>query len=414
MIDRRSFLGLSAAALGGVVFSAPHASARIVRQGVRARLGAPTLVLVELRGGNDGLSTVVPYADPAYRKARKNLAIDERDVLPLSAGSKRRGRTPLGFPKELTRLHRLFEEDQLGIVLGAGYSEPNRSHFKSRDIWHTGDTAGRLSGPGWIGKLTAERHGESVDPNRLVHVGDDLPYALNSSLHPAVAFRAPRRYRWAGDESELVDAGPRPMDSGKEGDNLDFLRGVQRDARASSAEVRGAMARYRPAVEYPDEPFAQSLAVAAALIASNLQSEVVSVQLTGFDTHNDQPDRHARLMGDLDAGLGLFLEDLRAQNLDENVLVLAFSEFGRRVQENASRGTDHGTAGPMFLAGPLAKAGFHGEQPSLTDLDERGDLQHSVDFRTVYSAVLERLFKVDSEAVLGRRWKPLDCVVKLA
>ena len=414
MIDRRSFLGLSAAALGGLAFSAPHASARVVRQGLRARRGAPTLVLVQLGGGNDGLSTVVPYADPAYREARKNLAIDERDVLPLSPGSKRRGRAPLGFPKELTRLHRLFEEDQLGVVLGAGYPEPNRSHFKSMDIWHTGDAAGRLSGPGWIGKLTAARHGEAVDPNRLVHVGDDLPYALNSNLHPAVAFRAPRRYRWAGDESELVDAGPRPMEPGKQGNNLDFLRGVQRDARASSAEVRGAMARYRPAVEYPDEPFAQSLAVAAALIASNLQSEVISVQLTGFDTHNDQPNRHGRLMGELDAGLGLFLEDLRTQGLDENVLVVAFSEFGRRVQENASRGTDHGTAGPMLLAGPLAKPGFHGEQPSLTDLDERGDLRHSVDFRTVYAAVLERLFEVEPEAVLGRHWKPLDCVVKRA
>jgi uncharacterized protein (DUF1501 family) len=410
MIDRRRFLELSAAALGGLAFTAPHASARVLRRGPRARRGAPVLVLVQLGGGNDGLNTVVPFADPAYHAARKNLAIGERDVLPLSAGKRGRGAQPLGFPKELARLHRFFEEERLGVVLGAGYPDPNRSHFKSMDIWHTGDAAGRLSGPGWIGKLTAARHGESTDPNRLVHVGDELPYALNSSLHPAVAFRAPRRYRWAGDESELVDAGPRPMDSDGEGDNLDFLRGVQRDARASSAEVRGAMARYRPSVEYPDEPFAQSLAVAAALIASELHSEVISVQLTGFDTHNDQPNRHGRLMAELDAGLGLFLEDLRSQGLDEDVLVLGFSEFGRRVQENASRGTDHGTAGPMFLAGPLAKPGFHGEQPSLTDLDERGDLRHSVDFRTVYAAVLAGVFEVDPEAVLGRHWEPLDCV----
>lgn len=414
MLNRRRFLSLSAAAFGSVSFTASHASARIQRAGLQAGRGAPTLILIELGGGNDGLSTVVPFADPAYHKARKNVGIQERDVLRFGSGIQPRNSTPLGFPKQLGRLHRLLEEERLGVVLGAGYPDPNRSHFKSTDIWHTGHTSGRQSGPGWIGKLVQARYGDEADSNRLVHVGKRLPYSMLSNIHPAVAFEAPRRYRWAGDTSELVDSMPESMGDAGAGNNLDFLRGVQRDALASSAEVRGAVANYRPSVEYPAQPFAQSLAVAAALIDSGLSSEVISLSLGGFDTHNDQVNRHGRLMSDLDEGLGLFLEDLANKQLDQNLLVVAYSEFGRRVQENASRGTDHGTAGPMLLAGSLAKPGIHGSQPSLTDLDDRGDLRHSVDFRTVYAAVSERLFGVESRDVLGKHYKPLDCVRNLA
>lgn len=407
-IDRRALLagglGLAAGALlPARAFGATPWPLRTLAG--EARSAAPCLVLIQLTGGNDGLNTVIPHEDDAYHRARPGLAIPADRVQHLAAG--------IGLHPNLERLHAEFAEGRLAIVQGAGYPQPNRSHFISLEIWHTGHPSGRNSGPGWIGRLMELRHGADALPNRVVHIGGQAPYALHSSRHPAAALVHPQSYRFAGEVADLAaakeeTAAPMCEDSGQ-ARRLAFLRSVRRDAEASSSEVRAAVAGHKPLVEYPSDAFARSLSTAAALIAGGVGAEVLSLELGGFDTHTDQRRRHDALMARLDAGLGAFLAELRVLPQAARTLVVVYSEFGRRVAQNGSGGTDHGAAGPMFVAGPCATGGLFGRAPSLTQLDA-GDLVHTTDFRAVFGSAAEALFGVRSEALFGERHPPLALV----
>ncbi len=355
------------------------------------------LVLVQLSGGNDGLSTVVPYGDDAYARARGPLRIAPDAVLRLD---ERRGLHPA-----LGRLAGLFERGSLAIVEGAGYPRPNRSHFESFEIWHTADTEGRASGEGWIGRLCRVAWEDAPDANRVVHIGPRPPYSLHSSQHPPVSFTAPELYGAAGraDALERLEG----LGGAPEGSTLAFLRDLQRDARVSSRAVREATQRPRKRVEYPDSALGRDLACAAALIEAGIGTRIVSVELDGFDTHSEQRGRHDRLMATLDAGLGAFMDDLAGSESGREALVLVFSEFGRRVAENGSGGTDHGCAGPMLVLGSRVRGGFHGAPPSLAELDE-GDLVFTTDFRRVYGKAIEHCFGVPHERVLGASYPLLE------
>jgi uncharacterized protein (DUF1501 family) len=360
-----------------------------------------TLVLLQLSGGNDGLSTVVPLGDRddrayrAYRDRRDATAIAEEDALELDGGA--------GLHPGLERLHALYREQRLAIVQGVGYPDASRSHFESLEVWHAADLRGRAAGSGWIGRLAAELLGDDADPNRVVHMGGSAPYSLHSTRHPPACVTTPASYRWVGTEAERRACTGDAAGSGPEPHALSFLRGVQRDAERSSAAIRSAAERYRPRIEYPDTQLGAALRTAAALIQARLGARVLSVELGGFDTHNDQRARHDELMRLLDGGLGAFLDDLRGTEAESRVVVLAFSEFGRRVEENGSRGTDHGKAGPMFLAGAPVRGGLFGRAPSLEDLDE-GDLRFGTDFRSVFGSVIESWHGLAHERVLGERF----------
>jgi uncharacterized protein (DUF1501 family) len=388
-LDRRGLLQ-SAGLWAAVRFLLPA--------GERREAAPPRLVWVQLAGGNDGLNTVVPREDDAYGRARPRLRLPPEELLPLDEHTALHG--------SLVGLHRLFQDGRLAVVHGVGYPDPNLSHFKSTDIWHTARAEGRLSGPGWLGRLAELRHGDQVLADRLVHVGRSLPYSLFSPRQPAVAFAAPRDYRYAkyGEEVGRVgggDAAPAPS-------RLAFLRGVLHDAQLSSEAVRRAIAEHRPSRGFPDTALGASLAMVAALIDSELPCEVLTVELGGFDTHNDQLRRQRALLLELDGALHSFLEELAALPGAARTAVFVSSEFGRRVAENGSGGTDHGTAGPVFVGGPAVRGGQYGARPSLEDLDERGNLRHTVDFRRLYATVVEELFgERDSRSVLGERYEPL-------
>ena len=376
--------------------------------GSRVWLGPPredprTLVLVQLSGGNDGLSTVVPFRNDDYHRARPTLGRTADEVLVIGAGEDERGLHP-----GLERLRARFDAGGLAIVEGAGYPEPNRSHFTSLEIWHTADLRGRASGEGWVGRLCSAAYGESVDPNRVVHVGKTPPYSLFSTRHPAASFSAPYGYRWVKNGGDLEEL-ERPQPGADAGDSLAFLRAKMTAARESSAIVRAAAARYRTPVEYPRDAFADELRTVAALIDGGIGARVLSVELTGFDTHNEQATRHDALMRRLDSSLGAFLEDLERGEAGRSAVIVAFSEFGRRVSENGSGGTDHGCAGPMFVAGSKVRGGIYGRYPSLAELDE-GDLAFTTDFRSVYASVIDAQFDVGHAAVLGREYPKLELV----
>ena len=364
-----------------------------------------SLVLVQLSGGNDGLSLASPFEHDAYHSARPTLALGSNEVLPLDAGG-----AGLGLPKELSALHEIWNAGELAIVQGVGYPAPNRSHFQSFEIWHTADPRGRVSGDGWVGRLSASLW-PAHDPNRVVHVGARPPYALHSRTHPPASFVTPKGYRWAGDgaEREAYEAAGRAPEKGTGSDVVEQLRKTLRDSQRSSRAIRSAAARYRPTVQYPDDAFAWALRDVAALVASDVGSRVFSVELGGFDTHRDQRRRHAALMRTLNGGLGAFCADLASHTKGRETLVLVFSEFGRRVAENGSKGTDHGTAGPVLALGAPVQGGLYGQMPSFAELDE-GDLIHTTDFRSVYTTAIENWFGGNAESVLGGRYEPIAFV----
>lgn len=372
------------------------------------------LVLLQLSGGHDGLSAVVPFGDDAYGRARQRTRIPAQDVQKID--------TYRGLHPELKVLRQAYGEGALAIVEGVGYPEPDRSHFKSLDVWHAADRRGRSVGYGWVGRMADEGIPGADDPNLVIHVGRRPPFALHASRRRAISFSTPQAYRWVGlpqDAKALEEAAPiceheaappteasRPEEAGRDA-ALARLRAVLREAWESSEAVRSAVARYEPKAEYPrNARLSRSLATVTALMAGGLGTRVYSVEMGGFDTHNNQRGRHDNLMRQLDGALGAFQADLRAHGLQDRVVVVAFSEFGRRVAENGSAGTDHGAAGPLFVLGAPVKGGLYGKHPSLTEL-QRGDLVHTTDFRRVYATLIDRWLGGRSASVLRGSYEPL-------
>lgn len=407
--DRRRFLATGASFVAGLALAGP-ASAR-VRVFGRSRAARRNLVLVQLSGGNDGLSTVVPFGDDGYHRVRESIRLERGNVLPLDDYR--------GLHGELKGLRRLWDEGALAIVEGCGYPDPVRSHFKALEIWHTARMAGRHSGPGWVGRLGETAWKDDPTIELVVHVGSTTPYSLFSTKRPPVAFTTPTGYRWVGTDDSDVEAYRRAAEpagayadhaGGSSKDDLVArLRGVMQDADRSSQAIRRAAAAHVPQVRYPADSFSASLQAVAAMIDADLGTRVYSVELGGFDTHENQANKYAGLMRRFDRALAAFYNDLRGREGCDDTLIVVFSEFGRRVGENGSRGTDHGVAGPMFVLGSQVKGGLYGEHPSLTELDE-GDLIHTTDFRSVYATAIERWLGEESASVLGAAYPTLDFV----
>jgi uncharacterized protein (DUF1501 family) len=411
-LDRRALLSLGALGAGALLSSRANGAVKLFGspQLPEERAVRP-LILLQLSGGNDGLSTVVPYAEDAYHRARPSIAHKKDKLLVLDEYR--------GLHGELKRLRKAFDAGQLAIVEGVGYPQPIRSHFQSLDIWHAADARGRGVGSGWIGRVCEKAFESETNPNLVVHVGSNVPYSLHSTKHPAATFVNPAAYRWAGGENE-TDAYAKASGMGAAADDLlpgaekprkregesslEFLRRVMNDGHSSSLQVRRAAGRYTTPIVYPrNDALAGSLRDVAALVNSDIGSRVLSLELGGFDTHTDQKNRHDNLMKQLDGALGAFLEDLGRSERGRAAVVVVFSEFGRRVAENGSRGTDHGVAAPLFLLGHKIKGGLHGKHPSFEALDE-GDLAHTTDFRSVYATLIERCFGLKHDDVLGAKY----------
>jgi len=398
-ISRRSLLSKGLTGLSLAV-TAPH----FLSLSSRVFAGEPVrddriLVVLQFSGGNDGLSMVVPFEDPAYGRARRTTAV--RDPLELGEG--------LGLHPELKATHALFGDGKLAIVRGVSYPNPNRSHFESMDIWHTADLRGRASPTGWIGRAIDACCPNVNDPDLVVNIGKATPYALEAKVHKPISFENPESYRWAGAASDRDDF-EKLNGAGGPNEEIQWLHRVAVDARASSKKIRAAAAGYRPKADYPRGQLAGDLRTVAALIHGGLGTRVYYVSFGGFDTHNGQQNRYANLMRELDPALNAFYADLKAQGHLGRVLMVSFSEFGRRVDENASGGTDHGVAGPMLVLGESVKGGLYGKQPSLSDVDDNGDMKMQVDFRSVYATVLDDWMRVAPEKVLNGRFGKLPLV----
>ncbi|MBS0662268.1 MAG: DUF1501 domain-containing protein [Verrucomicrobia bacterium] len=404
---RREFLQWSGRGIGLLAFSrfAPAFLVQTSAAGTAApETGRPILVLVQLAGGNDGLNTLVPFEDADYYRLRPTLAIGRDRVLRLTDTH--------GLHPACADLTRLYHEGRLGIVQNVGYPNPNRSHFRSTEIWETASESGEFRTDGWLGRFmdnACAGQPASHDPVGI-HLSDSEPQSFASPHdHPTFGL-SPRggRLRENEENRRLLEAlagisGP------AENDNASFLRHTLMDSLVTERKVQEILGAYRPEAEYPANPFAHSLRSVAALIAAGLPTRVYFVSLSGFDTHSNQANQQANLLGTLSAGLAAFQQDLVHRRLDGQVLTMTFSEFGRRPNENESRGTDHGTAAPLFVMGTRVKGGLHGTAPSLR-LPPNQDLAFSTDFRGVYAAMLDRWLGCPSEKVLGGKFAPVPVV----
>ena len=384
--SRREFLEqMSGAFAAGVCF--PGLSRRSVFAGADDGQGDRVLVVIELSGGNDGLNTVVPFREDAYYRARPQLGIKDGKLVKLD--------DKLGLHPELSPLKTLWDAGQLAVVNGVGYPHPNRSHFESMDIWHTGDPGQGARRAGWLGRyLEARSVAEGVDP-RGMNVGGDLPLAMRaehlavpslSGLDSLVLRTDPRSGQDAALEVETMRtlAG---LERPGEAETLAFLRRTLAGACAEADRLKQAAQTYQAAVSY-EGGLGQKLALIARMIDGAFPARVFYTATGGYDTHAGQEVSHNQLHRSLARALADFWKDLTAHKHHERVAVMVFSEFGRRVEENGSRGTDHGTAGPVLVAGGKVRGGLHGAYPSLTDLDA-GDLKFTTDFRAIQRSLLE-------------------------
>lgn len=391
MTSRRKMLAKSAAALAGLA-GMQSPMARLSPSGgdfQDIQGGPPILVAVELSGGNDGLNSVVPFTNDAYYRQRPMIGIKRESLLPLD--------DDWGLNPGMLGLQRLWQAGELALVHGCGYAQPSYSHFTSMAYWHTGAPH---SGDayGWMGRLADALAGERRE-NMLINVGASQSLAVKSKVHTPVVFDDPERFqrhRWMTKQTESKQVASAPQSNR----NRQFLNAVDLSAQQSSATIREAWRTYRPAADYGIAPM--DLPKVAACIKSGLSTQLyhVSFRNNSFDTHVQQPALHRRLLSYACDGIHGFIQDLKAIGAAQRVVVMVFSEFGRRVPENANLGTDHGSANMMFLAGAPVRGGHFGTPPSLTELVDGDNLAYTTDFRQVYASAIEGWLGVPARSVL--------------
>jgi uncharacterized protein (DUF1501 family) len=392
MPSRRDFLTRST--LLALAPTVPGFLAQTARAARPERDGR-VLVVIQLDGGNDGINTVVPFKDEGYTRHRKVLRLNTNRLHKVSGA--------VGLHPALGGAARLLEAGRLAIVQGVSYTKPSRSHFESMRIWHTARRdPDEQKGHGWVGRaLDAGRPPADRSPAAVFLGSGALPAALRSRRAATATLAHP--------EATLLDpvVGKAAAPVAEEGDDLAaFVRRSTLDAYATAERmaeiVRAADAR----TSYPATPLAGRLRAVAGLLKGGSGTRVFYTVQAGYDTHYAQLYQHQALLAELDGALKAFLDDLASAKLAERVVVLCFSEFGRRVAENGSQGTDHGTAGPVFLAGHAVKGGLVGATPSLTDLED-GDLKVGLDFRRIYASVLDDWLGLPSKTALGQAFERL-------
>ena len=399
-LTRRKFLQLSGAAAVGA--AAPLLTMEDIAQAAQTRplpLGTPILIVVTLYGGNDGLNTVVPYTDPIYFSSRPDISYAADKVLKLD--------DQLGLNPAMTGIKTMWDQKKVAIVRGVGYPKPDHSHFTSMAIWQSGAPVSRLNS-GWLGRWVES---QEVDPMLAISLGSVLPPLLagekrSGSALPLGGLVIPtgtfakdcqKLAKAASSDNKLMAAAATSMRT------LFSVSNTVTPVLKMPAPVADDLPTVNGGNAGGDSNLSQQLDVVAKLIAAGSPTRVWSVSLGGFDTHANEANAQAALLGTVSAALTRFASQMKNTSRSKDIVTMVYSEFGRRVKGNASQGTDHGTSGPVFLIGDRVKGGFYGDQPSLSKLIN-GDLAVTTDFRDIYAAVLEDVLKTPGEQILSG-WK---------
>lgn len=371
------------------------------------------LIVIQLAGGNDGLNMVVPYADDAYAKLRPQIQVKAKDVLQLDA--------KIGFHNNMGELADMFKSGKVAIIQGVGYPEPNRSHFRSIEIWQTAEPR-KVKDTGWLGRYLdyAEPNKKNVSDTFFpaINVDPILPKTLSGQKVIVPSVSNVSDFTFKADPRQEIDRLAQISafndiykDYKLKRKYVEQLREVGLETTSASDYLNNIVKSYESTAVYPNDGFGRSLKFIAQMITGDVDCRVYNVTLDGFDTHTNEPNSQAQLLRRLSQGIKALYVDLAAHNIDKEVITMTFSEFGRRVAENGSRGTDHGTAAPMLIVGGGIKGGIYGDYPNLSDLQD-GDLKYKIDFRNVYATILDRWMGADSKTILGDKFDQMDFIAR--
>jgi uncharacterized protein (DUF1501 family) len=374
-----------------------------------AKAKDPVLVVVQLNGGNDGLNTVVPYGSSLYYDSRPTIRIKEDDVLHLD--------DQIGLHPSMAALRPFYDDGKLAVIQGIGYPNPDRSHFRSMDIWHTAEPD-EMAEDGWLGKTIHDIDPRAENPLLAVNVGRGLPRAFHlpgvsvASVASIDSYGVLTSMSAATQRASALDVLTR-MYAARDvpAEAMFYIGQTGLDAQRGADTLRQAVKGYTSSVAYPTgNPLASSLKAVAQMKTAGLGTRIFYTQMGSFDTHANQVEVHAGLWQRTSDAIAAFYADLREHNAEEEVILLVFSEFGRRVRDNGS-GTDHGAGSVAFVIGDRINGGLYGEYPSLRpERQVEGDLAFNVDFRSVYSTLLERWMQVDPEPIVGGTFEQFDLV----
>ncbi|MDQ6846586.1 MAG: DUF1501 domain-containing protein [Candidatus Dormibacteraeota bacterium] len=406
-VTRRDFLAAGLVSTASGVIVPPILAKGVFAAGLDGIHNNRVLVVLQLAGGNDGLNTVVPYADPAYATARPTVGIKPDSVLHLDSN--------VGLNPVLKGLKSLYDGGQVAIVQGVGYDKPTYSHFENLYVWEYADPA-RAQTDGWLGKLLGAQMDSQGHPLAGCALGEvSTPPELRASKATISVIQSVQGYTVRGGAARAALAPTLYR-------NTPGIYGALFDQALSTAEsgmktLASGAATYTPAVQYVAQgttPAASSLASALQLTAQMIVTEpsvkICHVVISGFDTHQDEAARQTALLAEVDAAVSAFMQDLGAHGQADRVVLMTWSEFGRRIGENGSQGTDHGAAAPLFIVGKPVKGGLYGEQPSLTSTIDGGNLKYTVDFRSVYQTLIRDWLQGDPKAVLGASYPELPVI----
>ena len=399
-MERRDFIRKSALAAAGAImipaFMKPFEALALDELSLYKNL-----VVVQLSGGNDGLNTVVPFGNDIYYQMRKGIAIKADQVIRLNDMQ--------GLNPNLAPLQELYDQGWMSVINDVGYPNPDRSHFRSMDIWQTGSDANQYLSTGWIGRYLDADCDTCKSPYTAIEVDDSLSLALKGSKKKGIALKDPTALFRNTNEAlfkEMINGDKAHLDE----DNLGYLYKTMIETSSSANYIQNTSKLYKSDAVYAATSFSNQLKTVSKFICSGLKTRVYYVSLSGFDTHANQVQQQSRLLKQYAEGINTFIKDLQQNNKLEDTLVVTFSEFGRRVAQNASNGTDHGTANNMFLfGGKLKKLGIYNAAPDLADLDN-GDLKYQIDFREVYGTILDKWLDVNNSHILNKKFNTLDFI----
>jgi len=398
IMERRDFLKTTALASGAMLIPAFLKPLEALAQSDIT--GFKNLVVIQLSGGNDGLNTIIPYGNDIYYQKRKTIAINKPDIITLD--------DMLGFNPNLSALKEIYDQGWMSIVNSVGYPNPDRSHFRSMDIWQTGSDANQFLTTGWIGRYLDAACQTCKNPYTAIEVDDTLSLAMKGNTLKGIAVQDPNKLFQTSREPFFKDIVRDHGNVNLNEDNLGYLYKTMIETYSSADYIQKTAKTYNVTAEYPATGLGYQLKTVSKFINSGLQTRIYYVSLSGFDTHVGQQAQQGRQLKIYGDAVAAFIKDLKQTNKLDDTLIMTFSEFGRRVEQNASNGTDHGTANNVFLfGGKLKKPGIFNAPPDLTTLDN-GDLKYQVDFRDIYANVLDKWLDLNNSQVLNKNFAGLD------
>lgn len=400
MMKRRDFLRNSALTAAGTLF-VPAFMKPFEALALDELSQYKNLVVVQLSGGNDGLNTVIPFGNDIYYQKRKSIGIKPENVIKLNDMQ--------GLNLNLAALQQIYDQGWMTIINDVGYPNPDRSHFRSMDIWQTGSDSDQFLSTGWIGRYLDSNCETCKFPYSAIEVDDSLSLALKGEIKKGIALKDPNVLFRNTNETffkQMVNNSKDNLDEA----NLGYLYKTMIETSSSANYIQQTSKIYQSKATYPNSGFANQLKTVSKFISSGLKTKVYYVSLSGFDTHVNQLNQQGNLLRQYAEGMSAFLNDLKQHEKLDDTLVITFSEFGRRVEQNASNGTDHGTANNMFLfGGKLKKQGIYNPAPDLANL-ESGDLKYQVDFREVYGTILDKWLDVSNQQILNKKFQTMDFI----